>query len=171
MKIVLLGYMASGKSTVGKILANQLNCDFIDLDEEITRQLGMDIPTIFSKKGEIFFRKKETEVLTVLLKNDKPTVIALGGGTPCYGNNMDIINTTTPHSFYLKLPISVIVSRLAAEKAKRPLVAQITDGDLPEFVGKHLFERTPFYTQSRHTIHAQTKTPMVLAHEIVGFLG
>ena len=83
MKVVLLGYMASGKSSVGKALATKLGYHFIDLDEEISNRVGMDVPTIFSEKGEIFFRRKETEVLEDILKGDNDIVLSLGGGTPC----------------------------------------------------------------------------------------
>ena len=166
MKVVLLGYMASGKSTVGKSLASRLGYSFIDLDEEISARVGMDIPTIFSKKGEIFFRRKETEVLVDIMENTSDFVLSLGGGTPCYGQNMEVINTHTPNSFYLNLPIGGLVKRIAEEKDHRPLVANIPDEELPEFVGKHLFERAPFYSKAAQTIFANDKT----VEEIVGEL-
>lgn len=158
MKVILLGYMASGKSSVGPLLAEKLGHDFIDLDDEIASRIGMDIPAIFSKKGEIFFRKKETETLIDILHGNSNLVLALGGGTPCYGNNMQIINASTPNSFYLKLTIPHLAVRLSAEKQERPLVANIPNKDLPEFIGKHLFERTPFYNKANHIIEVNDKS-------------
>lgn len=166
MKVVLLGYMASGKSSVGKALAEELNFKFIDLDNEISGRVGMDIPTLFLKKGEIFFRKKETEVLADVLSNDYNAVISLGGGTPCYGQNMNMINGLTTNSFYLNLSIPHLVDRISKEKQQRPLVANIPDEELSEFVGKHLFERVPFYTMAHHTILVNDKTVDAIISEI-----
>lgn len=170
MKVVLLGYMASGKSSVGRLLADKFGHDFIDLDDEIASRIGMDIPTIFSKKGEIFFRKKETETLIDILHGNSNLVLALGGGTPCYGNNMQIINASTANSFYLKLSIPNLVVRLSAEKQRRPLVANIPNKDLPEFIGKHLFERIPFYNRANHTIEVDDKSLDEVATELQQFL-
>ncbi|MEO0573760.1 MAG: shikimate kinase [Bacteroidota bacterium] len=170
MKVVLLGYMASGKSTIGRLLAAKLGYDFIDLDEEISNQVGMDIPKIFSEKGEIFFRRRETEVLMDILKRDTQIVLALGGGTPCYGQNMQLIKEHTPNSFYLNLSIPSLVMRISGEKEQRPLVARIPDEELPEFIGKHLFERSPFYSLADHTIFAQDKTEEQLIAEIMPYL-
>lgn len=166
MKVVLLGYMASGKSTVGRSLAHKLGYNFVDLDEEISNRVGMDIPMIFSDKGEIFFRRKETEVLRDLLEQQDNMVLSLGGGTPCYGQNMQIINESTPYSFYLNLSIGNLVKRIAKEKALRPLVASIPDTELPEFVGKHLFERSPFYAMAGHTIFTENKTVQQIIMEL-----
>lgn len=170
MKVVLLGYMASGKSSVGRSLASKLGYHFIDLDEEISNRVGMDVSTIFSKKGEIFFRKKEAEVLMDVLEQDKHMVVSLGGGTPCYGRNMQIVHQHTPHSFYLSLPIGSLVERISKEKELRPLVARISNDELPEFIGKHLFERAPFYAEASHTILANGKTVDDIVREISSYL-
>jgi len=170
MKVVLLGYMTSGKSSVGKSLASRLGHDFIDLDEAISNRVGMDIPKIFSKKGELFFRKTETEVLTDILGQNSDFVLALGGGTPCYGQNMEIIHEYTPHSFYLKLSIGALVKRISQEKEQRPLVANVPDEELPEFVGKHLFERSPFYSKANQTILADGKTLEQIVGEVEDYL-
>ncbi|MDD3723627.1 MAG: shikimate kinase, partial [Lutibacter sp.] len=91
MKIVLLGYMASGKSAVGRILSEKLNIQFIDLDSFIEEKEQLSISEIFETKGEIYFRKIEGIYLQELLNSKESTVISLGGGTPCYGNNIDLI--------------------------------------------------------------------------------
>ena len=102
MKIVLLGYMASGKSSIGKKLAKILNVPFVDLDDLISEKEKLSIPEIFKTKGEIYFRKKEIENLENFFQKDK-FVLAVGGGTPCYGNNMDLINDNSI-SIYSNLP-------------------------------------------------------------------
>ena len=91
MIVVLIGYMASGKSTLGRILANKLNYDFIDLDDYIEEKEQLLVSDIFKSKGELYFRKMETLYLKELLDNKTKLVLSLGGGTPCYSNNMDFI--------------------------------------------------------------------------------
>lgn len=169
-KVVLLGYMASGKSTVGKLLANKLQYDFMDLDEVISQREKMTIPEVFSEKGEIYFRRKETEVLHDVLTNDSKMVLALGGGTPCYGNNMQLIHQNTDISIYLKLSIGALIQRISKEKQQRPLVADIPDTELPEFVGKHLFERSPFYSLAHYTLATDGKALGEVVAEIENLL-
>ncbi len=149
LKVVVLGYMASGKSTVGKALAKVLDVDFVDLDMSIEKAVGLPVTKIFQQKGELFFRKTETEVLTEELQRAGPFVLALGGGTPCYGVNMDLVDQHASHSYYLKLSIGNLIQRISKEKEQRPMVADIQDKDLPEYVGKHLFERNPFYAKAK----------------------
>lgn len=156
MKIVLLGYMSSGKSSVGKQLAKHLQIQFVDLDHYIETKLKMNISEIFQQKGEIFFRKIENECLKEVLDSSEHEnlVLALGGGTPCYYNNMELINqqeNTT--SFYLKQNIQTLLERLWEEKESRPLIAHYQDlSGLEEFIRKHLFERQFFYLQAKHIL-------------------
>ncbi|GAB4518353.1 MAG: shikimate kinase [Allomuricauda sp.] len=152
MKIVLLGYMASGKSTVGRLLARQLGMSFVDLDEYIEQHQKKSIKDIFSEKGEIFFRKLEHQMLKEVLDSHTAVVLSTGGGTPCYANNMETILQQSDLSIYLNHSIPVLVERITKEKEHRPLVKNIPDNDLPEFVGKHLFERRPFYMQAEHRV-------------------
>ena len=152
MKIVLLGYMASGKSTVGRLLARQLGTSFVDLDDYIEQQQKKSIKDIFSEKGEIFFRKLEHQMLKEVLDSHTAVVLSTGGGTPCYANNMETILQQSDNSIYLNHSIPVLVERITKEKEHRPLVKNIPGNDLPEFVGKHLFERRPFYMQAEHRV-------------------
>ncbi|WP_421807725.1 shikimate kinase [Flagellimonas sp.] len=152
MKIVLLGYMASGKSTVGRLLARQLGISFVDLDDYIEQHQKKSIKDIFSAKGEIFFRKLEHQMLKEVLDTHTAVVLSTGGGTPCYANNMETILQQSDHSIYLNHSIPVLVERITKEKEHRPLVKNIPENDLPEFVGKHLFERRPFYMQAEHRV-------------------
>ena len=168
MKIILSGYMGSGKSEVGRLLAASLNLDFIDLDQKIEQQESSSVSTIFETKGEIYFRKRETEILQQLLKEDLDFVLALGGGTPCYGKNIQIIRATPGTSFiYLKASLQELTKRLFPEKAKRPLIAHLENQDLLEdFIRKHLFERTFYYSQSDLTIDTDNKTPEEIRNQI-----
>ncbi|MBT8186373.1 MAG: shikimate kinase [Croceitalea sp.] len=170
MKIVLFGYMASGKSTVGKLLAQALKMPFIDLDAEIEQQLEANIPQLFNEKGELYFRRKESEVLRSVLQRTTDLVLSTGGGTPCYGDNLDFVKKTTANSFYLNLPIAELVLRISNEKNQRPLVADLAEDDLPEFIGKHLFERNLYYNQAGHIIDCKNKTAEEIVATIVPLL-
>jgi len=167
MAIVMIGYMASGKSSIGKKLAKKLNLPFIDLDEYIANKENLSISDIFRTKGEIYFRKKETAYLNQLLQIKDNFILAVGGGTPCYGNNINIINNNAK-SIYLKSSIQTIYDKLSKEKnkRKRPLVAAIENKDLKEFIAKHLFERTIYYERASFTIMVDNKTKKEIVEEI-----
>jgi shikimate kinase len=170
MKIVLLGYMGSGKSTIGRQLAHDLNLTFIDLDRYIENREQEKIPTIFNQRGELYFRKKEHEYLNDILLEKQDFVLATGGGTPCYSDNMAVITSNTAASFYLKLSVKGLVDRLIKEKADRPLIKNIPDTDLSEFIGKHLFERSYYYNQAEHRINIDNKVPIEIVQEIKKYL-
>ncbi|MBD8082442.1 shikimate kinase [Chryseobacterium caseinilyticum] len=165
MIISLVGYMGSGKSHISKILSDEINFKLLDLDREISKRLKMTIPEIFEKKGEIFFRKTEREVLEEILVTEENVVLSLGGGTPAYYNNMEIINLNSK-SIFLKANIGTLVARLSKQKEKRPLVAKISEEDLPEFIAKHLFERNAFYSKSQFMISTDGKNPEDIVLEI-----
>ena len=166
MKIVLVGYMGSGKTTIGKLLSNKLKVSFLDLDEVIEQGLEDSISNIFNGKGEIFFRKKEHEYLIDVLSKKEKLILSTGGGTPCYSGNMETMLTLADHVFYLKVSIPGLVKRLLLEKEHRPLIKNIDNGDLPEFIGKHLFERNNFYLKANHIIECDDKDPETLVAEI-----
>lgn len=159
MKIVLLGYMASGKSTIGRILAEKRQISFIDLDEYIEKKERKTVSEIFEQKGEIYFRKQEHIYLKELLEKEGNFILSLGGGTPCYAGNMDVLlSFNDVKSVYLKTSINTIVDRLINEKSKRPLVARLNKEELAEFVAKHLFERSYFYNQANYKVTVDNKT-------------
>lgn len=166
MKIVLVGYMGSGKTTVGKLLAKDLNLSFIDLDTYIEQSESMTIPQLFESKGEIYFRKKEYVYLKEILAEQNNFVLSTGGGTPCYGDNMKAIIQETENNFYLKVSLPGLVERLSKEKSERPLIKDTPDEDLPEFIGKHLFERSFYYSQSNHIVTCDAKIPAIIVKEI-----
>jgi len=171
MKIILLGYMGSGKSTIGKALANELNLSFVDLDHAIENEIGMSIRDYFEASGELKFRRLENEVLKKILNENNDMILSTGGGTPCYGNNLDLMKMTfNAKVFYLKATIKTLTERLVSEKDIRPLIQSIGDDDLPEFIGKHLFERSNFYLQAHHVVDIDQKSVETIAKEIVELL-
>ena len=171
-KIVLLGYMASGKSVVGKLLAARMKSTFIDLDAYIVQAVGRSIPEIFATEGELAFRKMEHAYLKTLLSSSQAMVLSLGGGTPCYYNHMELLQRTPDVvSVYLKVGIPTLVARLIKEKAQRPLIAHLkSEAALTEFVGKHLFERNPFYTKATHEVVAKDVPPQQVVETIIRLL-
>ncbi|MCL5246970.1 AAA family ATPase [Cellulophaga sp. 20_2_10] len=170
MQIVLVGYMGSGKSTVGKELSKRLKINFLDLDTYIEAKYKMSIPELFSTKGEIFFRKVEILCLKEIFASNEDFVLSTGGGTPCYGDNINVMTNGTNNVFYLNVPIPELIKRLVKEKAHRPLIANIPENELPEFIGTHLFERSYFYTKAHHTILVKQKDSATVVNEIIGAL-
>ncbi len=169
MIIVLLGYMGSGKSSVGRILAEKLNYNLIDLDDYIEEKENATVKEIFKTKGEIYFRKKETECLKELLQLKGNTVLALGGGTPCFAGNMEaILESDNAISIYLKGSLPFLSKKLFKKKAKRPLIAHIESEELMmEFIGKHLFERSYFYNKAEKQIVTDNKEKIEIVEDII----
>lgn len=171
MRIVLLGYMGSGKSTIGKLLAKELKIKFLDLDSYIEEAEGIEISNIFSEKGEIYFRRKEASSLREVLSKEEDFVLSIGGGTPCYANNMVAISEMTDNGIYLSVGLGELVNRLSNEKTERPLIANIPDEELQEFIGKHLFERSFYYNQANHVVQCEDKSASEIVKVIVDLLG
>lgn len=168
MKIVLIGYMGSGKSTIGQQLAKSLNYNFIDLDQAIENEEEQSISEIFSKKGEIYFRKKERKVLETILAATSNIVLATGGGTPCFGNNMGFMESVEDSTtIYLKTSNEVLTERLFNEKKKRPLIAHLESKKLlNDFIRKHLFERSFYYNKSAIKIQSENMPINELVEEL-----
>lgn len=145
-KIYLIGFMGSGKSTAGRNLASQLNWSFIDLDEKIQKMEEMKIPEIFSIKGESYFRKLETRALQEL-KSETDTVISTGGGTPCFGDNMDFM-LSSGLTIYIKMTPVSLKKRLEGSAEDRPLLREIDSKDLQEYITSKLAEREKLYCRA-----------------------
>ena len=170
--IILLGYMGCGKSTVGRHLAKQLVLPFVDLDDYLSEIHGRSVPNLFLEYGEIGFRKIEKTVLDDLLASAQASVLSLGGGTPCYADNMQSVIQSTPYTFYLSPSISTLCHRLYSEKDHRPMISHLTSEDnLQEFIAKHIFERKLFYEQANHLLYIQDETPQELVDQIIKKLG
>jgi shikimate kinase len=150
-KIFLIGFMGSGKSTLGKKLANKLQQTFFDLDTEIEAVESRSISEIFENSGEDYFRKIERETLLNLIEKNNDFVMSIGGGTPCYNNNMDLINQTGL-SIYLKYNPGILTSRLINAKKNRPLIKGKNKEELMEFIENTLLERELFYNKSQFVV-------------------
>lgn len=145
--LFLLGFMGCGKSYWGRLLAEKLGRPFLDLDDWITGIAGLSIPEIFEKKGEFAFRAMEREALKSLAEIP-PSVIATGGGTPCFFDNMEQMNAWGT-TIYLKTPPTLLADRLRHEKGIRPLLSGVKEEDLQHFIQRKVEEREPFYLRAK----------------------
>ena len=142
--------MGSGKSTTGKQLAKRLGYTFIDTDHLIVERLGMSVNEIFERLGEKSFRENETRLLNeLILKNN--LVVSTGGGLPCHGDNMDLMNIHG-QSVYLKVSTSALYDRLSSRKGKRPLIKNLSDAELMAFIESKLSAREEYYNRARHVV-------------------
>lgn len=150
MRVFLVGYMGSGKTSLGKKLAYNLKHEFIDLDASIEEQEGRSISQIFETDGEEYFRKIERLYLHRIL-NMEGVVISTGGGTPCHFDNMEQMNEYGT-TIYINTDPKVLINRLKTAKDFRPLIAGKTEDELTDFVFQSLRDRTPFYTKANHIV-------------------
>jgi shikimate kinase len=166
MKIALVGYMGSGKSYWAKKLATDLSVWYVDLDQFIeTNYIKMSISAFINIAGELKFRQVERQALVEIAQEQKEMVLATGGGTPCYFNNMEVLNNNFT-TVYLDSSIAFLYDRLVQEKSSRPLIAHLEDAALKEFIAKHLFERRTFYNQAKISANANGLTLDVLKNVI-----
>jgi shikimate kinase len=156
--------MGSGKSYWSKIIAKKLNLTAFDLDTVIETLAGKTIAEIFEQNGESFFRENETEALQSFMHKET-CVIATGGGTPCFNNNMQWMNDHGT-TIWLDEPIDILVKRLLPEKAHRPLIKNLNDDELENFLTTKLQERTPFYNQSQFHLSSEMLATVNL-HELL----
>ena len=170
--LVLMGYMGCGKSALGKRLAKVKSLSFIDLDDYIQSNEKTTISQFFEKKGELNFRQIERFYLEKLLSEYSQAVISLGGGTPCYFDNIDFVNQREEIvSFYLKTAPDTLAQRLFDQKDHRPMIAHLdSKQELVKFIAKHLFERIPFYNKAQHHISTDHQSIDDLVNKIDGLL-
>ena len=159
MKIVLVGFMGSGKSTVGKILSEKLSIPFRDLDSIIVENTGMSIPEIFQNKGETAFRELERFFLLSELSKKTNFILSTGGGTPAYKDNMEKINQSGI-SIFLYADFETLYNRISGDK-NRPLTS-LSKEELKELYKKRL----PFYRKALFTVNTTGKTPEEVVNEI-----
>ena len=156
---MLIGYMGSGKSTIGKLLSTSIHFEFYDLDEIIEIEQNVSVSSIFETKGEVAFRKIEHEALKNRLKVNTNMILSLGGGTPCFSNNQELLKGEEITTIYLKTSVEGLYSRLCHEKENRPLLASKSNEEMKEYIAKHLFERSFYYNQADFTIVTDGKSP------------
>jgi shikimate kinase len=169
-KVILIGYMGVGKTTIARFLAQKMNWKWVDLDKIIEEKMNLSIKELFQQKGEIYFRKIEYEVFKELVENNEKLIISTGGGTPCYANNHLLLNDDEVVSIYLQASIAVIFDRLKEVKSERPLVVNQNDENLKAFIAKNLFDRSFFYNQATFKICVDAKTPEEITDEICQLL-
>jgi shikimate kinase len=150
-RIFLTGYMGSGKSTIGKMLASTLGFSFIDLDIYIETKYHKTIAQIFSEKGEEKFRQIELKCLHQVAEFEN-TVIATGGGVPCFFDNMEFMNSQG-RTFYIQLTAQQLSVRLEVSPVgKRPVLSDRKGDELCNFIEQGLIKRESFYLQSQHIV-------------------
>ncbi|WP_116789285.1 shikimate kinase [Flavobacterium psychrotrophum] len=169
-KIILCGYMGSGKTTTARLLSNAAEIPYMDLDEIIEKETGKTVEEIFATDGEIKFRKLEHNILKGLLDVNEDFILGLGGGTPCYANNHLLLQRNDVVSVYLKTGIKEVVKRVQGQGRTRPLLANLEGAALEEFIGQHLFERSYFYHHAKHVVLTDGKSPAQVADEIMSLL-
>ena len=147
MRIYLIGFMGCGKSHWGKQLGEKLNIPYFDLDDEIVREESKSITEIFAFYGEEYFRQKEKDVLYTLTEKHKSFVLATGGGTPCYFNNIEYMNKNGT-SVWFNCSVECLFHRLVKEKDHRPLIRNLSDEQLRSFIIKKFGDRKIFYRQA-----------------------
>jgi shikimate kinase len=151
----LVGLMGCGKTHWGQALATNNHFNFIDLDTKIEEKLISSIAQIFTTKGEAFFRGKETELLKLIQQeygNNKHTIVATGGGTACFHNNINWMNDNGI-SIWLNDSVENIVERIIPTKHLRPLLNNISNQDLHSYFATQLQERKLFYNQSKYCLN------------------
>lgn len=151
-RVFLIGYMGAGKTTLGKSLAKVMNVAFIDLDNFIEARYHKTVKEIFAEVGESGFRDIERKSL-IEVSEYEDTIISLGGGTPCFFDNMDIVNASGT-SVYLKPSEDVLLKRLIKGKHKRPLLANKSDEEILQVIREQLAWREPYYLKADITFEA-----------------
>jgi len=152
MKIFITGFMGSGKTSLGLMLAGKCASRFIDMDEMIECRSGKTITEIFQSQGEAMFRETEKEVLNQLVKSCEDLVVATGGGTACFFDNMEVMNKNGT-TVYLKFSPELLFERLRDDVQHRPLLAE--QKDLKEYIAASLSEREKFYHKAQHIIRVK----------------
>lgn len=148
--IILTGYMCVGKTTVGKALAKELGQTFYDLDWYIEERFHTKVSKVFAEEGEERFRDLERRMLHEVAEFEN-VVVACGGGTPCFYDNMDYMNRTG-QTFYLKASPETIMQHLSISRGERPLLKGKTPAQLRTHIIEQLAQREPFYNKAQHTI-------------------
>ena len=139
--------MGCGKTHWGKEISRKLSIPFFDLDEQIVASEGKSINDIFASEGEEFFRLKEKEVLYLVTESHESFVMACGGGTPCFYNNIDYMNKSGT-TVWINCSVDCLFSRLVKEREKRPLIRDLSDAQLRAFIIKKFADRKIFYQQA-----------------------
>jgi len=156
MLYFLIGFMGSGKSHWGRHWGETFGLEFYDLDHVIEQQEGKTIRQIFETEGEVVFRRKESKALATMFRKEN-AIIACGGGTPCFHNNIRRMNKEGT-TIFLKTSVPRLVERLLPELDHRPVLSHTDASTLPAFIEQKLAERAPFYNKSIYHFNTQYLT-------------
>lgn len=148
--LFLIGFMGSGKTTYGRLLAQALDMPFVDLDEALEQEHGMKVVELFEAWGEIRFRREERLMLRSVAGN-APLVVATGGGTACFFDNMDFMNEVG-ETLYMRTSVRELKSRLLFSKEDRPLLRGKTDAELKQYIAETLEKREVYYLKAQYIL-------------------
>jgi shikimate kinase len=165
MRIFLIGFMGSGKTYWGRLLSEKLGIRFFDLDEQIAEHTGKSIPEIFAGEGEEQFRLLEKEALHIIAESHDSLVMACGGGTPCYFNNIEYMNQSGT-TVWINPPVETLFERLVKEKAQRPLISGLADDQLKGFIIKKFSDRKIYYEQADVVVEEEPEKVETLIEKI-----
>jgi len=153
MKIFLIGFMGSGKTTIGRRLVERIGFDFVDTDCFIEMQQGLTVSEIFTKRGEAVFREMERNILEEIQKLEY-AVVSTGGGMPCYKDNIDLM-LASGKVVYLKTSPQALTRRLLRSHTDRPLIKGKTEKELQQYIIEKLSEREPFYNRAHIVVQTE----------------
>lgn len=168
MIFFLIGYMGCGKSSIGRPLARRLGMRFLDMDIEIEQRAGMSVSEFFAQAGEQAFREMEREVLREL-PTQEAMVVATGGGTPCFFDNMELMNRLGV-TLYFKLSAAHLTVRLEQGKSKRPLLRDKNQQELECFIEQALLQREPFYNQAKVVVCCDHLSDEYIANHVMMYI-
>lgn len=167
-RIILVGYMGAGKTTLGRALAKELKLGFVDLDIYIEERYHKTISQLFAEKGEEEFRRIEQRMLHEVAEFED-VIISTGGGTPCFFDNIDYMNRQGT-TIYLQVPIERLFIRLCIARSKRPLLKDKNDEELRLFIEEQLEKRHAFYSKAAHSFLAdRLENHMQVADSVAAF--
>lgn len=159
-RVILIGFMGAGKTTLGKKVAKKMNLPFIDSDRHIEDYYQKSIGEIFTENGESFFRTLETEFIESLSEKGE-FVLATGGGMPCFGKNMELLNALGT-TFYLERSPKELATRLFNAKSRRPLIDGMEKEELISFIEERLALREEYYKSANVILSREVQTPAMV---------
>lgn len=157
MKIFLIGFMGSGKTYWGKKLSEKLRLPFFDLDEQIESSEGKTINQVFAEDGEEYFRLLEKDTLHIISESHDSFIMATGGGTPCYFNNIEFMKKSGT-AVWINTPVDLLFERLMKDRESRPLIKNLNEDQLKGFIIKKFSDRKIYYEQADLVVDEDEKS-------------
>jgi shikimate kinase len=165
VKVFLIGFMGSGKTHWGRLLGEKLRLPFFDLDEQVESSEGKPINRIFAEDGEEYFRLLEKDTLHILTESHDSFVMAAGGGTPCYFNNIEYMKKAGT-TVWINTPVELLFERLLNEKNNRPLIKELNDAQLKSFIIKKFSDRKIYYEQADLVVDEEDKSMDIILNKL-----